>query len=144
MSNVRPKCAHLLPRSGTACLRRICQDVRVDSLPVLHLSINGDQQLKAAGRGLILCPPKILDHDGRGGGDARAERLGGDPAGAGISGPPEELHLLGVGDGYDVEVTPAVCIVYVETNVRLDERRTGLGDGSGRGDLSGEGPVTRR
>ena len=144
MSNVRPKCAHLLPRSGAASLRRTGQDVRIDSLPVLHLSINGDQQLKAAGRGLVLCPPKILDHDGRRRGDARAERLGGDPAGAGISGPPEELHLLGVADGHDVEVTPAACIIHVKADVGLDERRTGLGDGGRRGDLSGEGPVTRR
>jgi len=128
--NILAEGKHMVPGTMATRLGRVRIDVRVDTLPVLHLAIDGDEELESAGRGLIFGTPVVLDHDRWCTANIAAKNFTGNPGRVGESAAlaPEELHLATVKDCYDVEIAFAVGVVQVQTDVRLHERRPALED----------------
>jgi hypothetical protein len=130
MLNIIAKGKHMAPGAGPTRLGRARLDIRIDTLPMLHLTIDSDEELESAGRGLVFGAPVVLYHDRWRVVDAFAKNFAGDPGrvGVGATVAPEELHLAAVEDCDDVDIAHAVRVVQVQTDVGLHEGGPALED----------------
>jgi hypothetical protein len=143
--NPRPKRQHMRPTTRSTRLWWVRLDICVHPLPMLHLSIHRNKQLKPTRRRLVFRAPVILNHYRRSIADSGPEDFGRDPGflAAGEAGgrAVEHLHLAGCKHGYDVEVPGGRGVVEIEVDVGLDECGPGLEDGGGARDHGYEGEV---